>query len=237
MNRHLRLALGTIGFAAGCVMAAVPTLADDHPRGPGGSSPHVSGAPSPGTSGGPHFQYNGNAPHFAPGGGFPQHQQFYRPQPGGGTWQGQHGVQPYRGTGWPQGQRFSTPSHGYAPGAWAHGSSVSRSSTLHASAFRSYRGRNISALGGHDREVWRGGNWRHTWHNGHYGWWWFTGGGWFFYDAPIYPYPDYISDYEYDDYGDADYGPGDVWYYCPAPPGYYPYVSYCMYPWQPVPAQ
>ena len=38
-------------------------------------------------------------------------------------------------------------------------------------------------------EVWRGGAWRHAWFNGRYGWWWLVGGAWYFYTAPVYPYP------------------------------------------------
>jgi hypothetical protein len=81
---------------------------------------------------------------------------------------------------------------------------------------------------------WVGGNWNHGWHNGRFGWWWFAGGAWYFYNSPIYPYPGYVSD----DYVDADdYGPpGQTWYYCQNPPGYYPYVQTCRIPWQPVPA-
>lgn len=86
---------------------------------------------------------------------------------------------------------------------------------------------------------WIGGRWNHGWHNGRYGWWWFAGGAWYFYDAPVYPYPAYVSDYYVDDEG--DYGPGygppnQYWYYCSSPPGYYPYVRTCATPWQPVPA-
>lgn len=83
---------------------------------------------------------------------------------------------------------------------------------------------------------WVSGRWHHGWHEGRLGWWWLAGGGWFFYNAPVYPYPVVVSnDYDYDD----DYGPGlpgQYWYYCSNPPGYYPYVQYCSVPWQPVPA-
>ena len=79
--------------------------------------------------------------------------------------------------------------------------------------------------------AWIGGRWNHGWHNGRLGWWWFAGGAWYFYDAPVYPYPGYVSDY----YVDEDYGaPGAYWYYCSSPPGYYPYVQRCAGPWQPV---
>ncbi len=84
-----------------------------------------------------------------------------------------------------------------------------------------------------EHTTWIGGSWSHSWHNGRYGWWWFAGGIWYFYDAPIYPYPGYVSDYYVDQYA---YGPGPNWYYCSNPPGYYPYVRACGVPWQPVPA-
>lgn len=84
-----------------------------------------------------------------------------------------------------------------------------------------------------ERSSWIGGRWNHGWHNGRFGWWWFAGGAWYFYGAPIYPYPGYVSD----DYVDADdSAPGQTWYYCQSPPGYYPYVQSCRIPWQPVPA-
>jgi hypothetical protein len=233
MKRHLKLALGAFGILAGCAFATASAFADDHYHGGQGSAPqHSSAAPSRGTGGGsaPHFQGYSGAPHFPSG--YPQRQQFYHgpsgPPVSAHAWPTQHTTMQYHG---------SVGGHGYAPGAWAHGLNGSHSTAVHHSTFYSFRGRHITSLGSHDREIWRGGNWRHSWHNGHYGWWWFTGGGWFFYDQPIYPYPDYISDYDYDDYGDSDYGPGGVWYYCAAPQGYYPYVSMCMVPWQPVPAQ
>ena len=83
--------------------------------------------------------------------------------------------------------------------------------------------------------AWVGGHWNHSWHNGHFGWLWFAGGLWYFYDAPIYPYPLYVSDEYIDDYS-GDNGGGQYWYYCQNPAGYYPYVQQCSMPWQPVPA-
>ncbi|HEX3953478.1 MAG TPA: hypothetical protein VHW90_07890 [Stellaceae bacterium] len=95
---------------------------------------------------------------------------------------------------------------------------------------------------------WRGGAWHHAWHNGRYGWWWDVPGyGWYFYDTPVYPYPEPSADA----YGappqpgggpggpiPGEPGPGPgagSWYYCANPPGYYPYVPQCYGPWQPVP--
>ena len=55
------------------------------------------------------------------------------------------------------------------------------------------------------------------------GWWWGGGWGW-----PYYYYPDGAY------YG---YGPyAGYWYYCPDPPGCYPYVTQCSTGWQTVPA-
>src|SRR6202021_464167 len=39
---------------------------------------------------------------------------------------------------------------------------------------------------------WRGGLWRHEWHDGRLGWWWIVGDGWYFYPEPLYPYPTYV---------------------------------------------
>jgi hypothetical protein len=95
----------------------------------------------------------------------------------------------------------------------------------------------FSQFNGGDRESWRGGAWRHERHNGHLGWWWVIGDLWFFYPAPIYPYPTYIGpDYWYDYYGNYP-SPPYYWYYCEDPPGYYPQVQHCNVDWEPVPPQ
>ncbi len=76
---------------------------------------------------------------------------------------------------------------------------------------------------------WVGGNWRHTWWHGRYGWWWNVGGSWYFYNAPVYPYPSSVSETYYDDqsYGDDDQGgydnqggPGDQGGYDQSGPSY-----------------
>ena len=77
-----------------------------------------------------------------------------------------------------------------------------------------------------------GGGWYHGWRGGRYGWWWGSGLGWTY-----YPYP-YGWGY-YPDYGDYGYSQpyaAQYWYYCSDPAGYYPYVTQCNAPWQPVPA-
>jgi hypothetical protein len=56
---------------------------------------------------------------------------------------------------------------------------------------------------------------------------------WFLYPQPVYPYPDpYLPP------GIIPAGPpGSFYYYCPAPPGYFPYQYYCPTGWQAVPAR
>ena len=81
----------------------------------------------------------------------------------------------------------------------------------------------------HDFAYWRGGRWFHGAHGGRLGWWWVVGPSWYFYPAPIYPYPDpYVPPVV-----NAP-PPSQTWYYCANPPGYYPYVAQCLVPWRPV---
>lgn len=143
----------------------------------------------------------------------------------------------------------SMPSHGFrsAPpdfhGSLPHGGPSPSHMGQHQALGRP--GHDIGTFHGHDfahfsageRAAWEGGAWRHTWHNGHYGWWWFVGGDWFFYAAPIYPYPLYVGPDSYYDYYDTYGAPDYYWYYCEDPQGYYPYVRHCAVPWQPVPPQ
>ncbi|HEU5048335.1 MAG TPA: hypothetical protein VFT64_10900 [Rickettsiales bacterium] len=88
----------------------------------------------------------------------------------------------------------------------------------------------------HDYDMgrWHSGYWHDGFHDGRNGWWWIVGGSWYYYPAPVYPYPD-------------PYVPSTVivtqpqqsaqYWYCGNPEGYYPYVSACYMPWQPVAAQ
>lgn len=90
--------------------------------------------------------------------------------------------------------------------------------------------RDIHRFRDHDFGVWRSGRWVHGRHEGRAGWWWVIGPSWYFYPAPIYPYPDpYVPPY-------AASG-ASAWYYCPSAGAYYPYVASCPVPWQVVPAQ
>jgi hypothetical protein len=97
--------------------------------------------------------------------------------------------------------------------------------------------------------VWRAGAWYHGNYRGRYGWYWVVGGSYYFYPAPIYPYPD-------------PYVPGvvigaapvvvsppspqppvlqsqplpSVWYFCEPANAYYPYIAECPSGWKTIPA-
>lgn len=101
--------------------------------------------------------------------------------------------------------------------------------------FSTFNGHHFSQFAPGDHQAWQGGNWRHTMHDGHYGWWWTVGSLWYFYPAPIYPYPAYIGPDYYYDYNDEFGPPPNYWYYCEDPPGYFPYVQHCNSDWEPVP--
>jgi len=104
-------------------------------------------------------------------------------------------------------------------------------------------GHDIGVFHGHDfrhftpveHTHWQHGEWRHAWHRGHLGWWWFVDGFWFYYPAPVYPYPLYVGSADYYDYYDEYGAPDYYWYWCADPEGYYPYVTECSVPWQAVP--
>ena len=93
----------------------------------------------------------------------------------------------------------------------------------------------------HDYDRWRGGRWYQGPHAGRRGWWWIVGGVWYFYPAPVYPYPDpYLPPVVVARPAPAP-APAPVpvqqyWYYCRKPAGYYPYVPRCATAWQAVPA-
>jgi hypothetical protein len=89
----------------------------------------------------------------------------------------------------------------------------------------------------HERDwgVWRGGHWYHGNHRGRLAWWWVAGGAWYFYPAPVYPYPNpYEPPVEL--VAPSAPPPTQFWYYCDAPRGYYPYVPACAGGWRKVPA-
>jgi hypothetical protein len=101
-------------------------------------------------------------------------------------------------------------------------------------------GRGPSQIHGQGRGGWAGGEWRHTWHGGRFGWWWWVDNDWYLYPEPVYPYP------PPDPYGAQSPAmmpppeplppPPHYWYHCDAPAGFYPYVSRCPGGWRPVPA-
>jgi len=98
-----------------------------------------------------------------------------------------------------------------------------------------FHGHNFAHFTPTERWHWSHGHWRHVWHNGHFGWWWYADNFWFFYPAPVYPYPAYIGSVNYYDYN-SEYGAPDYyWYYCSDPEGYYPYITNCNVAWEPVP--
>lgn len=82
----------------------------------------------------------------------------------------------------------------------------------------------------HGGPGWGGGHWAHGHHGGQLGWWWVVGPSWYYYPAPVYPYPA------------APWVPSEVlvpvqyWYFCQPLRGYYPNVSACPIPWTVVPA-
>jgi hypothetical protein len=79
-----------------------------------------------------------------------------------------------------------------------------------------------------DHGYWHGGHWWHGTYGARLGWWWIVGPDWYWYPAPLYPYPDpYIP---------PGMAPG-FWYWCEFYHQYYPFVGACPSGWQAVPAQ
>ena len=154
------------------------------------------------------------------------------PHSGGHVAGAPHGGMP------PRGFHAAPPSfHGQLPqGSWRAGSPrYEQGRPGHDLSV--FNGRRYSGFTAADRSQWQTGAWRHEYHNGHMGWWWVVGSFWFFYPAPIYPYPTYVGpDYYYDYYGLYPQ-PAYYWYYCEDPPGYYPAVQACNVEWEPVPPQ
>jgi hypothetical protein len=93
----------------------------------------------------------------------------------------------------------------------------------------------------HDWDLWRGGRWYHATHGGRFGWWWVAGGMWYFYPAPVYPYP---NPYEppvavivpQTPAQPAPPPPPQNWYYCESSKAYDPYTPSCPGGWRAVPA-
>jgi len=95
----------------------------------------------------------------------------------------------------------------------------------------------------HDYSHWREGHWYHGDHDGHFGWWWLAAGMWYFYPAPVYPYPDPYSpppvvvEQPPAPQTTSVPPPAQYWYYCNSARTYYPYVASCAEGWKKVPAQ
>lgn len=86
-----------------------------------------------------------------------------------------------------------------------------------------------------DLHRWRGGRWVHTRHGGRFGWWWVVGGGWYFYPAPIYPYPNpYVPPVVVTPAPPPPQAAPQYWYFCNSARGYYPYVTSCPEGWMQV---
>lgn len=88
----------------------------------------------------------------------------------------------------------------------------------------------------HDWQVWRGGHWVHARHDGHLGWWWVIGATWYFYPAPVYPYPNPYEPPPPPAPAAAMPPAAQYWYFCEAAQAYYPYVPSCPGGWKQVPA-
>ncbi|MGB8339329.1 MAG: hypothetical protein WCD07_02195 [Burkholderiales bacterium] len=87
----------------------------------------------------------------------------------------------------------------------------------------------------HDLGRWSGGHWYSGRHSGRSGWWWIVGPTWYFYSAPVYPYPDpYLPQVVIVAPPVQPEVPPQYWYYCADPAGYYPYVPRCRVNWQTV---
>jgi hypothetical protein len=102
-----------------------------------------------------------------------------------------------------------------------------------------FHGRDFGHFSRAERGVWRGGRWSHGWHDGRFAWWWVAGGGWYFYPAPLYPYPTYVPPaiiVQQPPPVPNGLPPVQFWYFCDNAQGYYPYVAACNGPWREVPA-
>jgi hypothetical protein len=110
-----------------------------------------------------------------------------------------------------------------------------------------WQGHEIHRFQERDLGTWRAGHWVHRRHDGRLGWWWVTAGIWFFYPAPVYPYPDPYTPplavinqppvVVAPQANIAPPPPAQNWYYCDSAKGYYPYVPSCPEAWRQVPAQ
>lgn len=102
-------------------------------------------------------------------------------------------------------------------------------------------GGDIGRFHQHDWGTWRGGHWSHARHGGRLGWWWVVGPSWYYYSAPIYPYPNPWEPAEVIVVPPANTAPPlpptQYWYYCESSQTYYPYAANCPGGWKQVPAK
>jgi hypothetical protein len=211
------------------------------PRPPAGATASPAPPPSPSqfprVQGPPQHQNNGAA---APATTAPQPLQQQQPPQRTTTTRGNF-QSPAHGAA-----AFTQQHGGYAPTQFDHGH---------------FYGHDYAHFSPHEAQMWHSGAWHHEFHDGRYGWWYAVDGIWYFYAEPVYPYPTYIPDVVYipeedeapppDDidapyepapassqYGQPQYGqpPAYYYYFCQDTQAYYPYVTSCASPWQPVPA-
>jgi hypothetical protein len=93
----------------------------------------------------------------------------------------------------------------------------------------------------HERDLarWHGGRWFHGEHFGRMAWWWIVDGVWYYYPAPVYPYPDPYTPpaiiVQAPPPAPTQAPPAlQYWYYCASSKAYYPYVSNCPEAWMQV---
>ena len=161
----------------------------------------------------------------------------------------------------PKGQNVpkgTNPQHGQHPGV-AHQPGMNRPEHRgavhrvdHHVERHDFRGHDYRHFSVHEREIWRGGGWRHEWYQGRLGWWWTVGGMWYFFDAPIYPYPEVVPEVVFEAQVDVEQPveqpaeepqpplrikpqPQQYRYWCDNPRGYYPEVPSCPSGWRQVP--
>jgi len=111
----------------------------------------------------------------------------------------------------------------------------------------------------HDIERWHGGRWYKGRHGDHLGWWWIVGGVYYWYDRPVYPYPDpYVPPAVVvqqqpvmieqappqmpppsappSQPAQTPAQAAGTWYYCDSAKSYYPYIATCPGGWRAVAA-
>jgi hypothetical protein len=133
------------------------------------------------------------------------------------------------------------------PGAAHHPGAV-----LHGENRHNFHGRNYHHFNEREPATWRNGNWHHTSYGGRFGWWWVVGGVWYWYAAPIYPYPTVVPIEPILVAPIVAEPPRMVMpppqptfaaapqplmlYWCDDPKGFAPHVQNCNVDWKPIPA-